>query len=273
MMNRSVCDTAWVVTKVSAYMRATGMVMIAVMALLSTGVASAQDAVAVDPAHYKVEFENDQVRVLRINYGPHEKSVMHFHPEGVAVFLDDLTGRFTMPGGETADIEVAAGDFMWSDAETHQPENLGDEPFELIQVEFKRAAQDAAAEEVIRASAPAWAATYNSGDAEALAAMYWDDAVLQAPGAPAASGTEAIRDFFSAEIAAVKAAGLTMNIPEAGEVLVSGDLAMEAGTYSVTDASGATVDTGKYIGVFQKRDGEWRYIRDTWNSDVPAATE
>ena len=70
---------------------------------------------------------------------------------------------------------------------------------------------------------------------------------------------------------AMRAAGLTMNIPEAGAVDVSGDLAYEAGTYSVTDASGATVDTGKYIGVFLKRDGTWRYIRDTWNSDYPPA--
>nr|NIR51506.1 hypothetical protein [candidate division KSB1 bacterium]NIS26908.1 hypothetical protein [candidate division KSB1 bacterium]NIT73741.1 hypothetical protein [candidate division KSB1 bacterium]NIU27639.1 hypothetical protein [candidate division KSB1 bacterium]NIU94275.1 hypothetical protein [candidate division KSB1 bacterium] len=41
----------------------------------------AQDATKVDPKHYKVEFENDQVRVLRISYGPGEKSVMHEHPE------------------------------------------------------------------------------------------------------------------------------------------------------------------------------------------------
>jgi ketosteroid isomerase-like protein len=60
-----------------------------------------------------------------------------------------------------------------------------------------------------------------------------------------------------------------MNIPAAGAVHVSGDLAYEAGTYSVTDASGAAVETGKYIGVFQKRDGRWRYIRDTWNMDAP----
>ena len=51
--------------------------------------ALAQDAVKVDPKHYKVEFENDQVRVLRITYGPHEKSVMHEHPANVAVFLTD----------------------------------------------------------------------------------------------------------------------------------------------------------------------------------------
>ncbi len=139
----------------------------------------------------------------------------------------------------------------------------------------QQAAEDTAAEEtVIRASAPAWADAYNAGDADKLAAMYWEDAVLQPPGAPAATGRSAIREFLAADSATTKAAGLTMNIPEAGAVDVSGDLAYEAGTFSVTDAAGATVDVGKYIGVFQKRDGKWLYIRDTWNSDkapAPAA--
>jgi hypothetical protein len=87
-------------------------------------------------------------------------------------------------------------------------------------------------------------------------------------------GRAAIREFLAGDSAAVKAAGLTMNIPEAGAVDVSGNLAYEAGAYTVTDASGATVDAGKYIGVFEKRDGKWLYIRDTWNSDnapAPAA--
>jgi hypothetical protein len=44
------------------------------------------DPVKVDPKHYTVEFENDKVRVLRIKYGPGEKSVMHAHPALVAVF-------------------------------------------------------------------------------------------------------------------------------------------------------------------------------------------
>jgi hypothetical protein len=47
----------------------------------------AQDPMHVDPRHYIVEFENEQVWVLRIHYGPHEKSVMHGHPAGLAVFL------------------------------------------------------------------------------------------------------------------------------------------------------------------------------------------
>ena len=38
------------------------------------------DPTSVDAAHYKVEFENDRVRILRITYGPGEESVMHHHP-------------------------------------------------------------------------------------------------------------------------------------------------------------------------------------------------
>lgn len=99
--------------------------------------AQAQDPVKVDPKHYKVEFENDQVRVLRITYGPHEKSVMHFHPGAVAVFLSDGQSKFTFPDGKTQDAPVKAGSTMWTPAGNHLPENTGDTPFELILVETK----------------------------------------------------------------------------------------------------------------------------------------
>ena len=52
----------------------------------------AQDAVKVDPKHYTVLSENDRVRILKVHYGPHEKSVMHSHPDTVAVFLSDAKG-------------------------------------------------------------------------------------------------------------------------------------------------------------------------------------
>ena len=74
-------------------------VLLAVMLL--SGKSFAQDPTKVDSKHYKVEFENDQMRVLRISYGPHEKSVMHSHPEGVVIFLTDAKGRFTLPDGTT----------------------------------------------------------------------------------------------------------------------------------------------------------------------------
>src|SRR3989475_5136989 len=97
----------------------------------------AQDPVKVDPTHYKVEFENDQVRVLRITYGPHEKSVMHRHPASVAVFLAEGQARFTLPDGKTQDAPMKAGSVQWSAAGSHLPENTRDKPFELVLVELK----------------------------------------------------------------------------------------------------------------------------------------
>lgn len=129
-------------------------------------------------------------------------------------------------------------------------------------------------EAFIRAAAPAWAEAYNAGEVDKVVAAYWDDAVLQPPGAPAATGSAAIREFIAADIAASKAAGVKVVIAENGTVGVSGDLAYEAGTFSAVDGSGNAVDKGKYLGVFLKKDGKWKYIRDTWNSDnapAPAA--
>lgn len=97
----------------------------------------AQDAVKVDPKHYKVEFENEQIRVLRVNYGAHEKSVMHSHPPNFAVFLNDGTAKFTMPDAKTVDVPVKAGATQWDAGGAHLPENVGDTPFEVIVVEMK----------------------------------------------------------------------------------------------------------------------------------------
>ena len=98
----------------------------------------AQDPVKVDSNHYKVEFENAQVRVLRIKYGPHEKSVMHRHPNAVAIFVTDINGQFTFPNGTTKPATGKAGETRWTPAGLHLPENTSDQPFEVILVELKR---------------------------------------------------------------------------------------------------------------------------------------
>ncbi len=111
--------------------------LVAALLCLAGATAWAQDPVKVDPKHYKVEAENAQVRVLRINYGPKEKSVMHSHPESVAVFLTDGRVKFTLPDGTSQVQDLKAGQAMWSPGGTHLPENIGDKPFELILVELK----------------------------------------------------------------------------------------------------------------------------------------
>jgi quercetin dioxygenase-like cupin family protein len=100
-------------------------------------VARAQDPTKVDPKHYTVEFENDTVRVLRIHYGPVEKSVMHSHPAAIAVFLTDSNNKMTFPSGDSETKSVKAGDVQMTPAGAHLPENVGDKPMELILVELK----------------------------------------------------------------------------------------------------------------------------------------
>jgi len=111
--------------------------VIIAMSLFMTSGAFAQDPVKVDSTHYKVEFENDQVRVLRITYGPGEKSVMHEHPGSVAVFLTDVQGQFTFPDGKTVPVAPKEGQVMWDQGGKHLPANTGDKPFSLILVELK----------------------------------------------------------------------------------------------------------------------------------------
>lgn len=97
----------------------------------------AQDAVKADPKHYHIEFENDEVRVLRIIYGPGEKSVMHSHPRGVVFFVSDYKVTFTLPDGKVIKASGKAGTTMWTDTVQHLPKNIGKSPMEVIQVEFK----------------------------------------------------------------------------------------------------------------------------------------
>src|SRR3954465_5932173 len=118
-------------------MRAKFALYVVAICLCSTTILTAQDAVKVDPKHYSVVSENDQVRILKVHYGPHEKSVMHSHPAGVAVFLTDAKGRFTFADWKTQDLTSKAGDSMYTPATTHLPENVGDKPFEVIVVELK----------------------------------------------------------------------------------------------------------------------------------------
>jgi len=110
-------------------------------------VLSAQDAAKVDPKHYTVMSENDQVRILKVHYGPHEKSVMHSHPAAVAVFLTDATGQFSYPDGKKESFAVKAGEAQYTPATIHLPENTSDKGMDLIVVELKgKAAMAATAE-------------------------------------------------------------------------------------------------------------------------------
>ncbi len=100
--------------------------------------ASSDEATVADPKRYTVELENDSVRVVRIEYGPHERSVMHEHPrDGVLVYLTDQRVKFVYPDGKSEEISAKAGQTAWVEASTHLPENLESRPLELLYIEVK----------------------------------------------------------------------------------------------------------------------------------------
>ncbi|CAN5826812.1 hypothetical protein BH24GEM1_BH24GEM1_27290 [soil metagenome] len=127
----------------------------------------------------------------------------------------------------------------------------------------------AADEAAISAHDSAWFAAHNANDAKALAALYADDAVVSVPGTPPVRGSAALRKALDKDVADMKAGGLTVVASPTADVGVSGDLGWIWNTFTVKDKSGATVDAGKYLTLLGRKDGQWRIIRDIWNSDNP----
>jgi hypothetical protein len=90
-----------------------------------TPTATKLDPTAVDNKHYKVEFENENVRVLRIHFGPHEKGETHEHIlNRVVVYMNDQAN-------------AKADDVRMAGAATHAEENASAQPAERIAVELK----------------------------------------------------------------------------------------------------------------------------------------
>jgi len=113
----------------------------------------------------------------------------------------------------------------------------------------------------------AWLKAYNSADADALANLYDENAILMPPGAPAAHGRAAIHAYLAADAAGSQKTGVTFHLGANPDGGVNGNMGWVSGTYSVTDKSGKVVESGKYLSVSKKEGGKWHYIRDTWNAD------
>jgi len=119
----------------------------------------------------------------------------------------------------------------------------------------------------IQAVESAWATAQNAKDLNALMAMYADDAISMADGAPSLNGKAAIQAWQEAEFAKAPA-GLN-SAYTVQDVYGDGETVTEVGTGVTKDASGAVVRTGKYIAIWKKIDGKYLCIREIYNSDTP----
>jgi hypothetical protein len=83
------------------------------------------DPAVVDPRHYRIDLENDQVRVLRVHYDARDTGAQHEHIlNRVVVYLND------QPGARADDVRIAG-------AATHTEQNASDQPADRIAIEIK----------------------------------------------------------------------------------------------------------------------------------------
>ncbi len=107
---------------------------------------------------------------------------------------------------------------------------------------------------------------FNSGDANALALKYSENAKLFPSNSEVIQGQKAIEGFWSAT--------MNMGIVRANLETISaegiGTLAIEEGRYTLFARGDQIIDQGKYVVTWEKADGTWKIQRHIWNTNSPA---
>lgn len=113
----------------------------------------------------------------------------------------------------------------------------------------------------------AYATASNARDVDGVAAYYANDAQSLAAGEPTRVGIDAIKAGIKKDFES-DTAGNTISFEVTG-VWACDNYATETGTSTVKDKSGNVVETGKYMTLFEKRNGKYIAIRDIYNRDAP----
>ncbi|MBS0452487.1 MAG: cytoplasmic protein [Proteobacteria bacterium] len=103
----------------------------------------AQDAAGVQPRAYRVALENEKLRVLEFQSRPGLGVCgegMHSHPPHLTVVLTPAKVRVKQPDGKVFEAENKAGDVFWSEAETHEVENITGRNMRALIIELKNKA-------------------------------------------------------------------------------------------------------------------------------------
>lgn len=119
----------------------------------------------------------------------------------------------------------------------------------------------------IAALEAAFAKESNAGNVDGVAAYYSSDAESLAPDEPTRVGMDAIKAGIKREMERDSLRS-TVAFATTG-VWADGKYAVETGTITNTDKAGKVVYSGKYMTLFELRDGKYIAIRDMWNSNAP----
>lgn len=122
--------------------------------------------------------------------------------------------------------------------------------------------------EAITAVSNARAEAFNRSDAAEIAAYFTDEAILMAPGTPAMTGRDAVRDYYQSIFDQYTPKLESRYV----EVEVEGDLAYGRGIATITltpeGSRDTVVSTSKYLNILERQpDGSWKTTHDIWNAN------
>lgn len=111
-----------------------------------------------------------------------------------------------------------------------------------------------------------------AGDADAVAALFTQDAVVHVADMPAIEGRDAIRRFYGNLFGFLVA---TRSTPEAVRVSADGEMAYSVGrtVNEFRGRDGPVEYAGKYLLVWRREAGEWRIAAYSVSSDAPPESE
>ena len=133
----------------ASIVRRAALLSVVSLALWAAG-ARAQDPVKTLPESYRLDLENEWVRVVHVRYAAHAKLPAHDHPTvpTAYVYLNDagpvLFKHIGLSYGVIGRPATVAGAVRLARAvqEVHEVENPGDTPSEFLRVELKRMPAD-----------------------------------------------------------------------------------------------------------------------------------
>jgi ketosteroid isomerase-like protein len=104
-----------------------------------------------------------------------------------------------------------------------------------------------------------------SADSAALASHYWPNAELLLDNSEVVKGEDIIHAWGNGIRAGIKEVSFSTT-----DIAGTPDYIIETGKYEMKDGSKNLLDRGKYVVVWEKRNGEWKLYRDIGSTSMPA---
>ncbi len=120
----------------------------------------------------------------------------------------------------------------------------------------------------IQAMEEAYAAAEKAKDADAVVVYYSQDAISYNRNEEPLSGIAAIKERTAKRLA--KDTTGNYNVYKVVDLFAEGHTAVEIGSWTSLNPSGAEADKGHYMSYFQKRDGKYVCVRDMNVTSNPA---